>query len=215
MSSTGPAVDRSPLIELLDPLLLKRVAVGVTALAVAASLLFLPGWGDGQIGQMEIRELRGDVVLMRGEETVPVDGSVAIKPGDTIKSVDGRAAAELRLAGERHAWLAGKAAVTIVDEQTMTVDSGSLKAGSSNGDDLILQLGDIEIRPANGDALYRVDQGFGFARAASYSGSISLSRPGERPLELDRLFEASVAGGQLPLSTKPYRYDAGDEWDRQ
>lgn len=216
MSSTGPALDRSSLtVNVFNPTLLKRVAVAVTAVAVGAGLLLLPGWGEGEIGQMEIRELRGDVVLMRGGETLPVDGSIAIKPGDTIKAVDGRTAAELRLSGDRHALLAGRAAVTIIDEQTMSLQSGSVKAESLGGDHLSLRFDDIEIRPAGPAAVFRVDQGFGFARAASYSGTAVLSRPGERPLELDRLFEASVAGGELPLTTKPYRYDRNDDWDRQ
>lgn len=215
MSTSGSALGRLSAGTDHAAVPLKRIAVGITAVLVAVGVVYLPTWGTDEIGQMRIKELRGDVVLIRDGETLPIEGETELRPGDRVRSIDAGSAAQLRLAGARHAFVTGKSALLIEDETTLSVASGSVKATARDGDAMILSLDDIDVTPTTPDATFRLDRGFGFARTGVYSGSVRLSRPGERSLDVERLFEASTAGGELPLVTKPYRIDEGDDWDRQ
>ncbi len=164
---------------------------------------------------MQIEPLGGQVTIIRAGKTIPVRDVTTIKPGDEIAASGKESLAKLRLEGQRFAWVGADARVAVVDETSLDLSSGSLKASSEDGDDLTVSFEDIQASSASDGSLFRVDQGFGFARAAVYAGEIELSRPGQRSLAIPALFEATTAGGELPPGTDPYTFDDTDQWDKE
>ncbi|HWL64630.1 MAG TPA: hypothetical protein VNP73_01540, partial [Actinomycetota bacterium] len=63
------------------------------------------------------------------------------------------------------------------------------------------------------EASFRVDRGFGTVRTGAYEGQVELASPGQSPLTVSRLFEATVAAGDLPGKSDPYRVNEKDPWD--
>ncbi len=215
MSSTRLVQDRPRLTtDSLDGVLLKRIAVVVTGALVAAGLVFLPSWGSDEIGQMQVQEQVGDVVILRGGDTITVDGDTSIKPGDVIKTVD-RASALLRLSGLRLAFLAPFTEVIVSDEESLEVRQGKVKAEITDGDTMTLSIDKAELTPLSNSASFRVDTGPGFVTATVYQGEAQLTSPGQESLTLEPLFQASIAGGELPVRTSPYTYSERDSWDQE
>jgi hypothetical protein len=215
MSSTRLVQDRPRLTtDSLDGLLLKRIAVVVTGALVAAGLVFLPSWGSDEIGQMQVQEQVGDVVILRDGETVTVDGDTSIKPGDVIKTVDSGSAL-LRLSGLRLAFLQPYTEVVVTDEESLEVRQGKVKAEISDGDTMSLSIDKAELTPLSNSASFRVDTGPGFVTTAVYQGEAQLTSPGQESLTLAPLFQASIAGGELPVRTSPYTYSERDSWDQE
>ncbi|MEA2476146.1 MAG: hypothetical protein QOC87_345, partial [Actinomycetota bacterium] len=61
-------------------------------------------------------------------------------------------------------------------------------------------------------AQVRIDQGSSSSRAASYSGDVRLSSPGQPRITVPRLFQVASAASAL-RSAQPYRLNDNDPWD--
>lgn len=192
---------------------MKKLAFVLAATLTAAALIFIPSWGEGELGQMKVREIDGDVVIARAGQRIAVEGTASLKPGDEVYVVDETGVAMLRLAGERRADLSPDARVKVLDEESLEVASGSIKA-ETDGDTMSVTFDEVTVTNSIGRASFRVDQGFGYGRAGVYRGGISLAKPGEPSVTVEELFEATTTGGDLPLGTRPYSFREDDPWDQ-
>ncbi|HEX2240210.1 MAG TPA: hypothetical protein VHJ82_03595, partial [Actinomycetota bacterium] len=167
-----------------------------------------PFGGDEPLQTMEVEAISGEVEIVRGAEVIAVEEVAALEIDDRIRT--GRASgAELRLEGERFAELGELSEARILDSQTLEATRGNLLA-RPEGDQLHVQFGQVAASATN--AVFRIDQGFGAARAATYDGTAMLAAPGER-LRITRLFQASIAANDLPGAGSPYSLSLKDPWD--
>ncbi|MGI8774526.1 MAG: hypothetical protein ACR2KQ_05870 [Actinomycetota bacterium] len=189
---------------------MKKLAILLTFALVGATSAYLVSTRSDAIPEMSLQRLDGPVLIVRDEQRIQVEDTETIRPGDVIyTSETGRA--RLRLTGSRLGWLLPQAELAITDESSLALLRGSLRARSE--EDMSVVFDGIT---ASTDAAHlRIDQGFGSARASSYSGEVHLAKPGQPRLTLNSLFEAPIAAGDLPGSTRPYRLNDDDEWDDQ
>jgi len=186
----------------------KKLSILLTLCIAAAGVAFLAANRRGDIPEMTVRALDGTVTLVRDGEELTVDGDESLEPGDLIDT--GTGTAELRLRGDRKAWLQHSTEVAVIDEMSLNGLAGNLRARAAE-EEIVVQFDGIEAHAT--DAHFRIDQGIGSARAASYDGDVRLSKPGEPRLTVGRLFEAEVPAADLPTEPRPYRFDTKDEWD--
>ena len=190
---------------------MKKISILLTLCVAAAGVAYLAASRQGAIKDMTVRPLGGVVTLVRDGEEKSVKGDSALRPGDVVVTTEsGRAT--VKLEGGRQAWMLGSSEVAVVNGSSLESRRGDLRTRASNAE-MTVEFDGI-VATAR-DAHFRIDQGFGSARAASYSGKVHLAKPGAPRLLLDGLFEAEVAAADLPTSTRPYRFDIADEWDTQ
>lgn len=189
-------------------MMIRKLSIALTLALVAAGSGYVLFTGTSGIGEMQLRAEAGKVIVLRDGESIRVEDDTAIQPGDFV-TTDSDGAATLRLEGDRRVQIAGGARVAVSSVSSIETDAGDVLAEA--GDSLKIVFGGVTASAS--DATFRVDLGFGSARAASYDGSVELSSPGEARLTLDRLYEATIAGADLPSATRPLRYDGGDPWD--
>ena len=186
----------------------KKIAIPVSLSLFIGVLAWWQVSGTSALGQMELQARGGPVQIVRDGKTLQVDGTMSLQPFDVIKTSKD-ASAELRLAGARNISLAELSEARVVDGRTIENLDGGLLARTS--DPLNVMFDDVVALADR--ALFRVDQGFGSARAATYAGSVQLDAPGQTRLTVRRLFEAHISAGDLPGRARPYRVDRSDPWD--
>lgn len=193
----------------MTPALMKKLAF-VPLMAAIGGLLYLPFYGHSDLGQMQVQAVTGHVEIIRGNETLTVDGKMELRVGDLIKTAaDG--AGRLRLTGKRSALLAPSSSILVSSGRSLTSRSGRLLVRSE--DPTSVAFGDVTARADRGT--FRIDQGFASVRAASYEGRWHLTSPGQASLDLPYLFQATVTAGQIPRAARPYQLKAGDLWEGQ
>lgn len=191
-------------------MLLKRLAVVVTvALTAAGGVVYVASNAD-EIGEMTVRPLDGKIFLLRDGGSIEVTDDTPLEPGDLI-TTDKAGSARLRLSGSRLGYLMDGAKVAITDNTSLDGRSGSMLLDVE--DHTTVRFDGVTAEADSGD--FRIDQGFGSSRVGAYSGEVSLSRPGQSTVTVAPFFEALLAAGELPSSTKPYRAEAHDVWDRE
>ncbi|MFN2525730.1 MAG: hypothetical protein ABR505_05635 [Actinomycetota bacterium] len=179
-----------------------------TALLLLAGVACWPFSGDEPLQSMEVEAISGEVDILRGSEIIPVEGTSSLEINDRIRT--GTASgAELRLEGQRFAELGERSEARVLDAQSLEATRGNLLS-RPEGDQLRVEFGDVVASASN--AIFRIDQGFGATRAASYRGATTLAAPGQR-LRMGRLFQASVAADDIPGSSSPYNISGKDPWD--
>lgn len=191
-------------------MLLKRLAVLLAVTITAAGGVFYVSANQDDIGEMTIRPLDGRIFLLRDGASIEVSDDTPLKPGDLITS-DKAGSARLRLAGSRSGYVMGGAKVAVIDPSSLEGRAGSMLMEVD--DKTTVSFDGVTAEAASG--VFRIDQGFGSSRVGAYSGKVSLSRPGQSTLTINGLYEALLAAGELPSSTKPYRAQASDPWDRE
>ncbi|MGH2754825.1 MAG: hypothetical protein ACRDLB_10365 [Actinomycetota bacterium] len=189
---------------------MKNLAILLTVCLIAAVAGYFAFVSGDEIDEMTLQLDAGRAFVVRDTERIAVEDSLELEEGDLIQS-DG--VARLRLAGQRHAFLDGKARVEVANDRSLDGQSGSLRAESSRGDVLKVTFGDVSANVNN--ANFRIDQGVGSTRAGTYEGSVDLSTPGEPDLTIPEYFEATIAVGDLPVAPRPYRFSPSDPWDDQ
>lgn len=189
---------------------MKKLAILLTFALVGATSAYLVSTRSDAIPEMSLQRFDGPVEIVRDEQRIQVEDTESIRPGDVIHTSEtGRA--RLRLTGSRLGWLLPQTELAITDESSLALLRGSVRTRSDEGISVV-----FDGITASADAAHlRVDQGFGSARASSYSGEVHLAKPGQPRLTLNSLFEAPTAAGDLPGSTRPYRLNEDDEWDDQ
>ena len=191
-------------------MLLKRLAVLLAISITAAGSAYYVVSNTDDIGEMTIRPLGGTIFVLRDGASIEVEEDTPLKPGDLI-TTDKAGSARLRLAGSRSGSVMNGAKVAVVDSSSLEGRSGSM----------LMEVEDRTTVSFDGvtaeadEGAFRIDQGFGSSRVGAYSGKVSLSRPGQSTVTINGLFEALLAAGELPSSTKPYRAEPSDPWDRE
>ena len=186
------------------------VLLGLAALAAVAVGAFFND--SNEFGAMTLRKIGdGRVEIHRGNEVIEVDeGDEALEPQDLIVTgSDGDAV--LKLEEGRTVHLARKSRLRIRSTTIVEAQQGSVLATA----DAPMQILFDDVTARLSSAQFRLDRGFGSARAASYRGSVLLESPGEPRIKLDRLFQVDVAAGDLPETSVPYRLSLRDTWDKQ
>lgn len=185
------------------------VLLALAALAVVAVGVYFGDSND--FGAMTLRKIGdGTVEIRRGNEVIQVgDGDEALQPQDVIVT-GGDGLAELQLETDNFVTLANKSRLRIRSTKVVEAQQGSVLADAKSPMQVLFD--DVTARLSS--AKFRLDRGFGSARAASLRGSVLLESPGEPRLELDRLFQVDVAAGDLPETSVPYRLSLRDQWDK-
>ena len=165
--------------------------------------------GDSELGAMTVRPLAGVVEIHRGNEVISVTDDEALEPQDVVVTGK-RGLAQLELEDNN--------TITMVKNSEMRIRSTSAVEGQkgtliAEGSSMKVLFDGVESHLA--DAVFRLDQSFGSSRAASYSGTVHLSAPGEAGLVLSTLYEVDVAAGDLPDRPSPYDLDIQDALDQQ
>lgn len=189
---------------------MKKLAILLTFALMGTTFAYVVSTRSNAIPEMSLQRLDGPVFIVRDDQRIHVKDTQSIRPGDVIHTLEtGRA--RLRLTGTRLGWLLPQAELKVTDESSLALLRGSVRARSE--ENMSVEFDGIT---ASADAAHlRIDQGFGSARASSYSGEVHLAKPGQPRLTLEALFEAPIAAGDLPGSTRPYRLNEDDEWDDQ
>lgn len=183
------------------------------ALAALAAVSVGVYFGDsGDFGAMTLRKIGdGKVEIHRGNEVIVVGADdESLEPQDVI--VTGRDGdAVLNLEEGRQVTVARKTRLRIKSTTVVEAQQGSLLAQAKAPMEVLFD--DVTARFSS--ARFRLDRGFGSARAASYTGSVRLESPGEPRVQLETLFQVDVAAGDLPEVVAPYRLSLRDAWDKQ
>jgi hypothetical protein len=183
------------------------------AAAVGASLFCLVGAcnpfaPDPGLSQMSVQPIGGSIVVLREGDRVEVTGRFAVEPADVI---DTRAAnARLHLEGGRYALLGPDTRVAVADGATLENLEGAVLAQASQEMTVVFD----EVEATTREGILRVERDSASARAAAIDGRAVLGSPGQQPVRLGRLFEVSVAAGEV-LDPRPYHLDHDDAWDRR
>ena len=191
-------------------MLLKRLAVLLAVSITAAGSAYYVVSNSDDIGEMTIRPLGGQIFIVRDGASIEVKDDTPLEPGDLI-TTDKDGSARLRLAGARSGYVTDGAKISVSDSSSLDSRSGSMLMEVE--DRTTVSFDGVTAESSEGS--FRIDQGFGSSRVGAYSGRVSLSRPGQSTVTIDGLYEAQLAAGELPSSTKPYRAEASDPWDRE
>jgi hypothetical protein len=167
---------------------------------------------DGDdLGAMELERTGGHVEIHRGDQVIKVTDVEKLEPQDVIETgPDG--VARLSLDGDNEVAMRGSSRLRIRSTTAIEGEGGGLVA-TATGDEMKVLFGDVTATFS--DAQFRLDRGFGSARAASYSGEITLDSPGQPMVTLPALNEVDVAAGDLPDAPSPYELDIYDGWDKE
>ena len=186
------------------------VLLALAALAVVAVGVY---FGDAsEFGAMTLRKIGdGKVEIHRGNEVIEVgDADEALEPQDlVVTGSDGDAI--LNLEEGRTLTVARKSRLRIRSTTMVEAQQGGLLATAEAPMSVLFD--DVTARFSS--AQFRLDRGFGSARAASYRGPVRLESPGEPRVTLRGLFQVDVAAGDLPQSSVPYQLSFRDPWDKQ
>jgi hypothetical protein len=189
---------------------MKKLAIPIVLAVFVAGAAFLALGGNNALADMEIARESGTVFVHRDGEVIEVgDGRLSLELNDVVQTGP-RGFARLKLEGDRTVRMQPRSRVSIVSKRAIEAEAGSVLAAPRNAS-MEVRFDDTEAT-AN-KATFRVDKGFGSARAATYSGRVTLDSPGQTELILRPLHEASVAAGDLPGRAAPYRLDEKDPWD--
>jgi hypothetical protein len=182
------------------------VALGVAVVGMNAC-----SSGPGDLGRMEVKRDRGKVQILRGNEVIDVGEVASLEPQDVVVTgATGLAHLNLETSDQKVS-LAPGSRLRIRSTTSVEGQQGSILATASGAPMKVLFDG---VTSSFNNARFRLDRGFGSARAAAYEGQIELESPGQQRVQLNRLWQADVAAGDLPERASPYRIDTGDEWDQ-
>ena len=184
------------------------ILLALAAVAVVAGQSYF--LNSDALGAMEVQN-NGDgrVVIHRADETIVVGESPeSLEAGDVVVTAAGKA--KLLLEDNQKVLLGRKTRLRIRSGDAVEVQQGALLA-FADGARTQVSFDDVTARFSS--ATFRLDRGFGSARAAAYEGRVAMESPGEMRLPLTRLLQVNVAAGDLPERSAPYRLDPSDEWD--
>lgn len=181
-------------------------------LVVALVLGACAGSADELLGAMQLQQTSegGVVTVARGDESFQIDEDFDLKPGDVVSTSED-ATAMLRLGGEgQTVSLGGATEVGVVGEGRVEARSGSILVAAGRPTEVA--FGDAEAIADTG--LFRLDRTSTTTRIGTYSGAVSINSPGQRAGTVERLFQVSVAAGDVS-TPRPYQLEPSDPWDRE
>ena len=168
--------------------------------------------GPTDLGEMRVQRDGGKVQILRGSDVIDVGDVASIEPKDiVITGANGSAHLNLETT-DQSVVLAPGTHLRIRSTTSVEGQKGSLVATASGAPMHVTFDG---VTASFRQAQFRLDRGFGSARAATYAGSVQLESPGQPRIELPgKLWQADIAAGDLPDEASPYRLNSSDEWDR-
>lgn len=187
---------------------MKRIALSLIAVVFAGMACA----DDAALKDMELRLQSGVVNVIRDGETINVDGTLELEPGDVIVSKEG-ALAEFALeggAGVRQGQIQEHVKLLVRSSDSIEAQEGNVLMNVSDSTSVIVD----GVTASTSGGSFRIDRGFGSVRAATYDGSLQLDSPGQTDIRLPRLYQATIVAGALPNQTRPYQLDVKDPWDR-
>jgi len=162
---------------------------------------------------MELKVVAGAATVLRDGESIRVDDTLGLKPGDVIETKQD-AIVSFALEGgseERRGELQGGSTILIRSTSSVEAQEGNLLMRVS--EPTTVMMDSVETRTAG--ATFRIDRGFGSDRAGVYAGAIDLDAPGQSELRLGPLYQATLVAGDLPNQERPYRLNKRDAWDQR
>lgn len=188
---------------------MKKLIIPLAVVVLAAGACWSFG-GEDELGNMEIRAQAGKVMIHRAGEVIEVGSdNVPLEPKDVVKT-GGNGLAALKLEDNRSVKMQPNAQIVIDSTRSIESERGSVLVDAPVS--TTVELDGAQALAAKG--IFRIDQGFGTTRAASYSAALRLVSPGQSQLMVTPLHEATIAAGELPGARKPYQLDANDPWDQ-
>jgi hypothetical protein len=188
---------------------MKKLAIPIVLAVFLAGAAFLALGGSNALADMEIARESGTVFVHRDGHVIKVEGRDSLQINDVI-TTGPRGFARLKLEGNRIVRMQPRSRTLIESKRAIEAEAGSVLAAPRNAS-MTVRFDETSATASN--ATFRVDKGFGSARAGSYTGRVTLDAPGQSQLTLPPLREASVAAGDLPGRPSPYRLDEKDPWD--
>jgi hypothetical protein len=177
-------------------------------LTLCAGVACWSSTNDATLRDMELIRLGGSVEVVRGPEVIEVDDKLGIRPGDVIATSGQESGARLRLQSDRDIELGADSELAVTSTSAVTGRSGTILADAR--EPTTVRFGDVEA--ASSEGLFRVDVGYGSARAGVYRGSATLSAPEQADTDVPALFQSSVAGTYVS-SPGPLKLSPRDGWD--
>jgi hypothetical protein len=181
-------------------------AAAAVTLLVATTVWVMSG--PAALAEMTVERDAGRVQVLRGDQTLVVDGSFELEPNDVVVTKSA-SAARLRLEGDRELALGARSQMRVMDGDTVEARAGRLLAGVK--DPTKVMVGRAFVASSNGR--FRIDRLYGSARAGVYRGRVRVEAPGSPGIRLSSLYQTSVTSDQV-LSPRPYQLNDDDEWDR-
>ena len=164
--------------------------------------------GSDELADMEISAQAGTVTIMRGNDIIPVrDEPVPLEVQDIVKTGKDDLAV-LKLADQREIKMQSNAQIIIDTTRSIESERGNVLVAATEPTTVSFDGAEA----AASDARFRVDSGFGTVRLGAYEGPVSLSSPGQAPLNVRTLHQATVAAGDIGAE-EPYELDEKDAWD--
>jgi len=188
-----------------------RRLTALIALVMVASVAC--GRGEEALSEMQLREEFGTVVVVRDGEVSNVVGTFGLKPGDIVVTRKDSAATFALEGGDdvRKVELQSETEILVESPTAIEARKGEVLVAAASTTSARFD----GVRATTAAATFRIDRGFGSARAGVYAGRIALASPGQTRLPLPRFREATVVAGDVPGNFKPYQMDVRDEWDAE
>ncbi|MFN2594958.1 MAG: hypothetical protein ABR579_08745 [Actinomycetota bacterium] len=186
---------------------MKKIAIPMV-LALFAGTACWPFSNGDQLAEMTLKRLSGHVRILRASDSISVTDKEPLQSHDVVVTL-GHSSARLRLVGHRTVTLAADSQVRITSTHSIQVaNTGSVLADAAEP----MQVSFSGIEADASHAQLRIDQGSSSSRAASYSGVVRLSSPGQPRVTVPRLFQVASAASEL-RTAQPYRLNDNDPWD--
>lgn len=182
------------------------------ALLLAAAVLAGVACADQDaLRDMELRLESGAVNVIRDGETITVEGTLGLRPGDVIVS-KADALAQFALEGgadARQGQIQGDSRLLVRSTTSVETQQGNVLMRVKEPTKVVVD----GVTASASEGTFRVDRRLGSVRAAAYTGSLLLDAPGQNDLRLPRLYQATIVAGDLPNQSRPYQLDLQDPWD--
>ena len=188
---------------------MKQISLCIIAAVFAAGAACA---GQDTLRDMELRLETGVVNVIRDGETINVEDSVELRPGDVIVSKE-KALAKFALEGgadAREGEIHGNTRLLVRSASSVEAQEGQVLMRVSENTRVLVD----GVTAQSSQGTFRVDRRFGSVRTAAYTGSLQLDAPGQTKVRLPRLYQATIVAGALPNQTRPYQLDLDDPWDK-
>jgi hypothetical protein len=186
----------------------RKVLAAALVVALLAGGLYWFLAGSDALAAMTLRADSGKVEVIRGGESLSVDGSFSLEAGDVVRTASG-SVASLRLEGPRRIQMLESAEIRVLAGNAIDTLEGQILADA--GARLEASIGDVSV---TGAAKFRIDNLTGSARTGVYEGQVAVDGPGSEALTVPALYQTSVTGGRV-FGREPYALNESDLWDSQ
>jgi hypothetical protein len=173
------------------------------------------GGGEEALSDMQLREEFGTVVVVRDGEVSNVVGTFGLQPGDIVATRKDSGATFALEGGGRTRRVELQSETQVLIESPTSIEARKGEVLLAANAPTTARFDGVRATSALEATVFRIDRGFGSARAGVYSGAATLASPGQSRLRLEEFLEATVVAGDVPGNDQPYQMDVRDEWDAE